>query len=86
MMRFEAASAIQQTMTKNRRRYRKKRFLRHLIRSMSVNVVWTLAGTILSDGINKYFLSFLCGFYGLSWELNCHTVDILDMECLQDLM
>jgi hypothetical protein len=31
-----------------------------------VNVVRKPAGTILSDGINKYFLSFLYGFYGLS--------------------
>lgn len=32
-------------------------------------------GTILGDGINKYFLSFLCGFFMASvWELNCHTV------------
>jgi hypothetical protein len=23
---------------------------------------------ILSDGTNKYFLSFMCGFYGLSLE------------------
>jgi hypothetical protein len=32
-------------------------------------------GPILSDGIKKHFLAFLCaGFMGSVWELNCHTV------------
>jgi hypothetical protein len=39
-------------------------FLKQLIHCMSdVNVVQKRAGTILSDGINKCFLSFLCGFF-----------------------
>jgi hypothetical protein len=47
-------------------RCRKERVLRHSIRYMSdVNVVSKRAGTILSEGINKYFLSFLCGFCDL---------------------
>jgi hypothetical protein len=51
----------------NWRRYGKKRFLGHSIRCMSdVNVLRKRAGTILSDGINKYLLHFLCGFYGFS--------------------
>jgi hypothetical protein len=53
----------------------KKRFLGHSIRCMSyVNVVRKRAGTILSDGINKYFLSLLPGFMASVRELNCHTV------------
>jgi hypothetical protein len=39
-----------------------------------VNVPRKRARTILSDGINKYFLSFLCGFMASVRELNCHTV------------
>jgi hypothetical protein len=39
-----------------------------------VNVVRKRAGIILSDGINKYFLSFLCVFMASVRELNCHTV------------
>jgi hypothetical protein len=38
-----------------------------------VNVMRKRARTIFSDGINKYFLSFLC-VYGLIRELNRHTV------------
>jgi hypothetical protein len=39
----------------------------HSIRCMSdVNVVRMRAGSILSEGINKYFLSFLFGFYDFS--------------------
>jgi hypothetical protein len=61
-MRFEAVSSVQQTVTRELRRYGKKRFLGHLILCMSdVNVVRKQAGIILSDGIN-IFLSFLCGF------------------------
>jgi hypothetical protein len=51
----------------NWRRYGKKCFLWHSIRCMSdVNLARYRAGNTLSDGINKYFLSFLSGFYGLS--------------------
>jgi hypothetical protein len=53
---------------------REKRFLGRSSRRMSdVNFVQKRAGTILSDGINK-FLSFLCLFMTLVRELNCHTV------------
>jgi hypothetical protein len=42
-----------------------------------VNVVPKRAGTILSNGINKYFLSFLCGFLWPQFRnLNCDTVYI----------
>jgi hypothetical protein len=49
----------------NWRRYVKKSFPGHSICCTSnVNDVQRRAGTILSDGTNKYFLSLLCGF---SW-------------------
>jgi hypothetical protein len=48
-------------------RYGKKRFLGHSIRCMSdVNVGPKQAGTVMSDGINKYFLSSSYGFHGVS--------------------
>jgi hypothetical protein len=66
--RFEAVLSIQQTVTRELKALReKKRFLGHSIRCMSdVNIMRKRAGTILSEGINKYLLSLLCGFYGLS--------------------
>jgi hypothetical protein len=41
-----------------------------------VNVARKRVGTILRDGINKYFLSFFVVFMVSVWELNCHTVYI----------
>lgn len=60
----------------NWRPYGKKCFLGHSIRCISdANIVRKQMGTILSDGINKYFLTFLCGFFMASvLELNCYTV------------
>jgi hypothetical protein len=41
-------------------------FLGHSVHHMSdVNIVQKRAGIILSDGINIYLSSLLCGFYGL---------------------
>jgi hypothetical protein len=52
----------------------KKRFLRNKIRCMSdVNFVRKRAGTILSDGINKYFYLFCVVFMASVREINCHT-------------
>jgi hypothetical protein len=31
-----------------------------------VKVVGKRAGTTLNDGVKEYFVSFLCGFYGLN--------------------
>jgi hypothetical protein len=68
-MRFKTVFLINRLWQENWRRYGKKCFLGHLIGCMSdVNLAQKRAGTILSDGINKYFLYFLCGFYGLSSE------------------
>jgi hypothetical protein len=39
-----------------------------------VNIVQKLAGTTLSDGINKYFYIFCVFFIVSVLELNCHTV------------
>jgi hypothetical protein len=45
----------------------------HSIRCMSnVNIVRKWVGTILSDGINKFF--FVWFFMVSVWELNYHTV------------
>jgi hypothetical protein len=64
--RFEAVSSIQQTVTRELKAIREDSFLGHSIRcTCDVNVVRKRAGTILSDGINKYFSRFLCGFYVL---------------------
>jgi hypothetical protein len=72
--RFEDVSSIQQTVTRELKAIWEEVFFRQSIRWMSdVNVVQKWAGIILSDGINKHFLSFLCGFYGLSLG-TCHTV------------
>lgn len=61
--RFEAVSSIQQTLTREEAS----------IRCVSdVNVVQKQAGTVLSDGINKYLL-FGVGFMASVRELNCHT-------------
>jgi hypothetical protein len=66
-MKFEAASSIQQTVTRELKAIWEKAFFSDMIHCMSdVNVVHKEAGTIMSDGIDKYFLSFLRGFYGLS--------------------
>jgi hypothetical protein len=45
-----------------------------------VNVVRKWAVTILSDGINKYFLSFCVVFMASVPELNCHTVYLSRFE------
>jgi hypothetical protein len=68
--RFKAVSSIQQTMMRELKVIREEAFFGgHSIHCMSdVNVVRKQGegGTILSDGINKYSVSFLCVFYGLS--------------------
>jgi hypothetical protein len=33
-----------------------------------VNIMWKWVGTMFSDGSNKYFLSFLCGFLWLQFR------------------
>jgi hypothetical protein len=54
---------------------REEGFLGCSIRCMSdVNVVGKRAGTILSDHINKYFLSFYVFLMASVRELNCQTV------------
>jgi hypothetical protein len=74
-MRFEAVSLIQQTVMKELKAIWEEAFLGHSIHCMSnVNIAQKWAGIILSDGINKYFLSFLCVFTASVWELHCHTV------------
>jgi hypothetical protein len=57
--RFKAVSSIQQTLTRELKTIQKEAFSRCM---NDVNVVWKGVGTILSDGINKYFVSFWCGF------------------------
>jgi hypothetical protein len=64
--RFEAFSWIQQTATRELKAIREEAFSRAFDSLYErCKYVQKQAGTILSDGINKYFLSF-CVFYGLS--------------------
>jgi hypothetical protein len=59
--RFKSVSSIQQTATRELKMIWEEVFSR----TVDLNIMLKWAGTILSDGINKYFL-FLCGFYVLS--------------------
>jgi hypothetical protein len=46
-----------------------------------INVVRKEAGTILSDGINKYFLSFLCGLLWSQFGNLIVTLCMYTEEC-----
>jgi hypothetical protein len=61
-MRFEAVSPIQQTFERTEGD-REEAFSQafDLLYEQCKRYAETGGGTILSDGINKYFLSFLCG-------------------------
>jgi hypothetical protein len=61
--RFEIVSSILQTLTRELKAIREEAFSGTSNRCMSdLNVVRKRARTMLSDGINEYFLTFLCGF------------------------
>jgi hypothetical protein len=72
--RFEAVPSIQHTVTRELKAIREETFSRAFD---SLYERCKRTGTILSDGINKYFLTFLCGFFMATVpEFNCHTVYI----------
>jgi hypothetical protein len=86
-MRFEAVSSTQQTVTIELKAKREEAFLRHSILCMrDVNIVRKRAGTILSDGINKYLLSFLYGFLWPQFGNLIVTLYTLMCCCLQRLL
>jgi hypothetical protein len=61
--RFDAVSSIQQTVTRELKAIWEEAFTLYSIRCMSdINIVRKRTGTILSDGINKYFSYFLYRF------------------------
>jgi hypothetical protein len=70
---FEDVSSIQQIVTRELKAIREEEFSRafdslyDVCCMYDVNIVRRRAETILSDGLNNYFISSLCGFYGLSW-------------------
>jgi transposase-like protein len=65
--RFEAISSIQQTVTRELKAIWEEAFSRAFDSLYDdAKVMRKRAGTIQSDGINKYFLYFFVWFYGLS--------------------
>jgi hypothetical protein len=76
--RFKAVSSIQQTVMTELKAIWEEAFSRAFVRCMSdVNIARKWAGTILSHGINKYFLSFFVVFMASVRELNCHIVYVM---------
>jgi hypothetical protein len=65
-MRFDAVSSIQQIVTGELQALREEAFSRAFdsLYKRCNRCAEAEGGTVLSAGYNKYFLSFLCGFYG----------------------
>jgi hypothetical protein len=72
--RFKALSLIQHTVMREQKAIWEEAFSTHCM--SNVNIVRKRVATILGDGINKYFLSFLCGFL---WPQFGHLIVTLCM-------